>query len=329
MFIDYAKITVKAGSGGSGCSSFRREKYVPYGGPDGGDGGKGGDIILRADRQLTTLVDFKYKKHYKAQRGVHGKGKNKTGKNGDDIVLTVPLGTVIKENDEIVADLTEDGQTFVAARGGKGGRGNAHFVSATNRAPTRWEPGEAGDEKIIELELKVLADAGLVGFPNSGKSTFLSKISAAKPKIADYPFTTLEPNLGTVSRDDLLPFVVADIPGLIEGAHTGKGLGEQFLRHIERASILIFMIESVAEDIVKEYNILLNEIYQFDKDILDKPRIIAITKIDLIDNAKELNPEIDPLVPIVKISSVTGEGLDMLIDTITREIRKEGEKGTV
>ena len=320
MFIDYAKIKVKAGDGGSGCSSFRREKYVPLGGPDGGDGGKGGDIILKADSQLATLVDYKYKRHYKAQRGVHGKGKNKSGKNGEDIVMFLPVGTVIKEDEQVFADLTEDGQTFIAAKGGRGGRGNARFASSTNKAPTEWEVGEKGEEKILELELKILADVGLVGFPNSGKSTLLSKISAAKPKIADYPFTTLNPNLGAVSGKNFMSFVVADIPGLIEGAHTGKGLGEKFLKHIERAKILIFMIESTSDNIVDEYNTLKNEIYLFNQEILEKPAIMAVTKVDIAENPDKINPVFDEDIPVIKISSLTGEGLDKLINTIAEHL---------
>lgn len=320
MFIDYAKIKVKAGDGGSGCSSFRREKFVPFGGPDGGDGGKGGDIIVKADGNLTTLVDYKYKKHYKAQRGVHGKGKNKNGKNGEDIILTIPVGTVIKEDNEVIADIIENKQTFIVAKGGKGGKGNARFVSPANKAPTDWEVGEKGEEKTIELELKILADVGLVGFPNSGKSTLLSKISAATPKIADYPFTTLNPNLGAVKGKDSLSFVVADIPGLIEGAHSGKGLGEKFLKHIERAKILIFTIEAISENISEEFKVLKNEIHLFKKEILDKPRIIAITKIDLIENADIINPVFDENIPLVKISSLTGAGLDTLISTIAKHL---------
>jgi len=317
MFIDYAKIKVKAGDGGSGCSSFRREKYVPFGGPNGGNGGKGGDVIFRADANLTTLMDFKYKMSYKAKRGEHGKGKNKNGKSGDDIIITVPTGTVIKENGNTIGDLTENGQKIIAAKGGKGGRGNASFVSSTNRAPTRWEVGKEGEKKILELELKVLADVGLVGFPNSGKSTLLSKITAAKPKIAEYPFTTLHPNLGTVEKEDFISFVVADIPGLIEGAHSGKGLGDRFLKHIERAKILIFMLEAISKDLHHDYIKLKNEIKLFNKKILDKPKIIAISKIDLIKNPENLNPDFNEKTPIIKISSLKGKGLDRLVDTIS------------
>ena len=327
MFIDYAIIKVNAGDGGSGCSSFRREKYVPFGGPDGGNGGKGGDVIFRADANLTTLIDFKYKRSYKAKRGEHGKGKNKSGKSGDDIIINVPLGTVIKENGNTICDLTENGQKIIAAKGGKGGRGNASFVSSTDRAPTRWEVGKKGEKKILELELKVLADVGLVGFPNSGKSTLLSKISAAKPKIAEYPFTTLHPILGTVKKKDFISFVVADIPGLIEGAHSGKGLGDRFLKHIERAKILIFMLEATSKDLRLDYIKLINEIKLFNKEILNKPEIIAISKIDLIKNPENLNPDFNEKTPIIKISSLTGEGLNRLVDAISVLLNNKTTEG--
>jgi GTP-binding protein len=323
MFIDYAKIKVRAGDGGSGCSSFRREKYVPYGGPDGGDGGKGGDVIIMTDINIATLIDFKYKRNYKAERGQHGMGKNKYGKNGKDIIIKVPIGTVIKENGVAIYDLTEDGNKIIIAKGGGGGRGNTHFKTSTNQAPTYWEVGEKGEEKIIELELKVLADVGLVGFPNSGKSTLLSKISSAKPKIAEYPFTTLFPNLGTVQNEDFVSFVVADIPGLIEGAHEGKGLGDEFLKHIERTKILIFMIESITENILESYKKLKNEVKLFKKEILNKPRILVISKIDLIENPEKLDPVLDEEIPIIKISSISGKGLNELINAISNLLKNE------
>lgn len=323
MFIDYAKIKVKAGNGGSGCSSFRREKYVPYGGPDGGDGGKGGDVIIMTDINIATLIDFKYKRNYKAERGQHGMGKKKYGKNGKDIIIKVPVGTVIKENGITIYDLTEDGKKVIIAKGGRGGRGNSHFATSTQQAPTYWEVGEKGEEKILELELKVLADVGLVGFPNSGKSTLLSKISSAKPKIAEYPFTTLYPNLGTVQNEDYVSFVVADIPGLIEGAHKGKGLGDEFLKHIERTKILIFMIESITENILSSYKKLKNEIKLFNIDILNKPRLLVISKIDLIENPDKLNPVIDEEIPVIKISSISGKGLDELINAISNLLKNE------
>ncbi len=323
MFIDYAKIKVRAGDGGSGCSSFRREKYVPYGGPDGGDGGKGGDIIIMTDINIATLIDFKYKRSYKAERGQHGMGKNKYGKNGKDIIIKVPIGTVIKENGVAIYDLTEDGNKIIIAKGGGGGRGNTHFKTSTNQAPTYWEVGKKGEEKILELELKVLADVGLVGFPNSGKSTLLSKISSAKPKIAEYPFTTLFPNLGTVQNEDFVSFVVADIPGLIEGAHEGKGLGDEFLKHIERTKILIFMIESITENILESYKKLKNEVKLFKKEILNKPRILVISKIDLIENPEKLDPVLDEEIPIIKISSISGKGLNELINAISNLLKNE------
>ncbi len=317
MYIDYSKIKVKAGDGGSGCSSFRREKFVPYGGPDGGKGGKGGDIIIKANSNMTTLIDYNYKKSYKAQRGQHGKGKNKSGKKGDNIILKVPVGTVISKNGKIICDLIEDGQEFIAVYGGKGGRGNAVFATPTDQAPTRWEVGGKGEEKILELELKVLAEVGFVGFPNSGKSTLLSKISAAKPKIADYPFTTLHPILGTIEENNYKSFVAADIPGLIEGAHSGKGLGDRFLKHIERARILVFLIESISENINRDYNKLIKEIKLFNEEILHKSRIIVISKIDLVKDKEKINLDINEEIPIVKISSFTGEGLDKLVYTIS------------
>ncbi len=317
MFIDYSKIKVKAGDGGSGCSSFRREKFVPFGGPDGGNGGKGGDIIIKTNSNLATLIDYRYKKSYKAKRGQHGQGKNKNGKNGEGIILEVPIGTVVKEDGELICDLIEDAQEFIAAKGGRGGKGNAVFATSTDQAPTKWETGQKGEEKVLELELKVLAEVGLVGFPNSGKSTLLSKISAAKPKIADYPFTTLHPNLGTVAKDSYQTFVAADIPGLIEGAHKGKGLGDKFLKHIERAKILVFLIESVSNDISGDYNKLLNELGAFNEEILQKSRIVVISKIDLIKDKEGININLNDEIPVIKVSSFSGEGLEKLIYTIS------------
>ena len=253
MFIDHAKIHVKGGNGGSGCVSFRREKHVPKGGPDGGDGGKGGDVVVQAASQLSTLLDFRYRPNFKAERATHGKGSDKHGKGGKDLIVKVPLGTIIKENEEIIADLVEEGQSVIVAKGGRGGRGNARFVSSTTQAPRDWEPGEFGEEKILELELKLIADVGLVGLPNAGKSTLISKLSAARPKIADYPFTTLKPNLGIVKYRDTGTFVVADIPGIIEGAHYGKGLGLEFLRHIERTKLLLILVDCTSEDLNQEF----------------------------------------------------------------------------
>lgn len=332
LLIDYAKIYVKAGDGGNGCVSFRREKYVPKGGPDGGDGGKGGDVIIRADKDLSTLLDYRYKTFYKAKNGEHGRGKNQHGKNGVDIILLVPCGTIVKDaqTGEILADLVNHGDEVIVARGGRGGRGNAKFATPTNRAPRFAEKGEKGEEREIELELKLIADVGLVGFPNVGKSTLISRISAAKPKIADYPFTTLQPNLGIVKYDEFKSFVVADMPGLIEGARIGKGLGIQFLKHIERTKLLVIMIECVSPNPVKDYKTLLNEMKLFSPTLVEKPRIIAITKIDLAD--AKLRTKLDKInfednVPVIKISAVTGEGLKELIELMWSELTKlKGEK---
>ena len=327
LLIDRAKIYVKAGDGGNGCVSFRREKYVPRGGPDGGDGGRGGNVIIRADRNLHTLLDYRYKTHYRAGRGEHGRGKNQHGKDGEDIVLRVPCGTVVKDarTGEVIADLVKNGDEVIVARGGRGGRGNARFATPTNRAPRFAEKGEKGEEREIELELKLLADVGLVGFPNVGKSTLISRISSAKPKIADYPFTTLQPNLGIVRYGEFQSFTVADIPGLIEGAHLGRGLGIQFLRHIERTKVLVFMIESVSKNPVNDYKILLNELASYSKKLLEKPRIIAITKIDLADRKKrkelqEVN--FGDNIPVCMISSVTGDGLKELLNLMWSELNK-------
>lgn len=282
-FVDSASIFVQAGDGGNGCVSFRREKFVPKGGPDGGDGGRGGHVWLRTNRQLTTLLDFKYKNKYVAVRGVHGQGARKTGKDGGDIVIDVPCGTIVRnaETHEIIADLTGEDQEMLIARGGKGGRGNQHFATPVRQAPRYAEPGQKGEELTLEMELKLMADVGLVGFPNAGKSTLISVISAAKPKIADYPFTTLVPNLGIVRYDEYKSFVMADIPGIIEGAAEGKGLGLQFLRHIERTKILAVLVSADAHDIAEEYRTLLGELEKFNKGLLDKPRIAVITKMDI------------------------------------------------
>ncbi|MGH2574628.1 MAG: GTPase ObgE [Ignavibacteria bacterium] len=328
MFIDYAKIIIKSGDGGNGCVSFRREKFVPRGGPNGGDGGKGGDVIFQADNSLSTLIDFRYKKHYKAGSGKHGMGGDKTGKNGNDVIIKVPCGSIIKDipSGETLADLSNHGDKVIAAKGGKGGRGNAHFATSTNRAPRVAEPGIKGVEKEIEIELKLIADVGLVGLPNSGKSTLISKISAAKPKIADYPFTTLQPNLGIVKYNDFKSFVVADIPGLIEGAHLGKGLGIRFLKHIERTKVLVFLIDSTLlphkENKTEDYVTLLYELKCFDNKLLKKPRIVCFTKIDAITQQQKKN--LDKIkfekskqkAPVLKISSVSGENLQSLVNKL-------------
>jgi GTPase len=319
QFIDQATIFAIAGNGGNGAISFRREKYVPKGGPDGGTGGNGGNVIIRADRQLGTLLDFRYKRHYKAESGEHGRGKDQTGKTGVDVVLKVPCGTIVKDaqTDRVLADLVQDGSEVVVARGGKGGKGNAEFATSTNQAPRIAEPGTPGEECELLLELKLLADVGLVGFPNAGKSTLISTISAAKPKIADYPFTTLTPNLGIVRYAEGKSFTVADMPGLIMGAHEGKGLGIQFLRHIERTRVLVFLIESVSEDPKRDYEILLNELKRYDEDLANKPKIVALTKLDLFDAAavKRLKKvTFGRRVPVVRISSVSRTGLQDLLE---------------
>ena len=320
-FVDSASIFIQAGDGGKGCVSFRREKFVPKGGPDGGDGGRGGHVWLRTNRQLTTLLDFKYKKKYIADRGVHGKGARKTGKDGVDIVIDVPCGTIVRnaETHEILVDLTGQDQEILIARGGKGGRGNQHFATPTRQAPRYAEPGQQGEEMMLEMELKLMADVGLVGFPNAGKSTLISVISAAKPKIADYPFTTLVPNLGIVRYEEYKSFVMADIPGIIEGAAEGKGLGLQFLRHIERTKILAILVSLDALDIVEEYRTLLGELEKFDQGLLDKPRVVVVTKMDIAPEGFEI-PFFEEGIKVLPISSVSGQGLKELKDELWKEV---------
>ena len=319
-FIDYVKIFTRSGNGGAGSVHFRREKFVAKGGPDGGDGGRGGHIIIKGNKQLWTLLHLKYRKHVIAENGNNGEGGKRTGAQGKDQILDVPLGTIAKEaeTDVFLAEIVDDGQEAVITPGGKGGLGNDHFKTATRQTPQYAQPGEAGIERQVVLELKVLADVGLVGFPNAGKSTFLSVVSEAKPKIADYPFTTLVPNLGVVSYRDFKSFVVADIPGIIEGAAEGKGLGHRFLRHIERNSILLFMIPADTNDIDKEYDVLLTELQKYNPELLDKERILAITKSDLLDEElkEETMKSVPPEVPCILISSVTGEGIQSLKDQI-------------
>jgi GTP-binding protein len=318
-FIDYVKIHCKSGKGGPGSTHFLRTRTNPKGGPDGGDGGRGGHIILRGNSQLWTLLHLKYSKHVKAGNGMSGGGQLKTGADGKDNILEVPLGTVAKdaETGNVEFEITKEGETQILLKGGRGGLGNDHFKSPTNRAPRYAQPGESEQESWKILELKLLADVGLVGFPNAGKSTLLSVVSAAKPRIADYPFTTLQPNLGIVSYRDYKSFVMADIPGIIEGAHDGKGLGLRFLRHIERNSLLLFMVPVDSNDIEKEFTILLGELGKYNPELLDKPRLLAITKSDLLDDEllHEIKKEV-PDMPHVFISSVTGKGIDPLKDVI-------------
>ena len=313
MFIDVMKIRLKAGRGGDGAVSFRREKFVPKGGPDGGDGGNGGSIILRTNPQLTTLADYPYKRMYKAQNGVGGMSSRKFGKKGQDVILPVPQGTVIKdaETEQIIVDLVNPGQEYVIASGGKGGRGNVHFATSTNRAPRKAEHGRKGEERSIVLEVKLIADIGLVGEPNAGKSTLLSTISNARPEIANYPFTTLRPFLGIVSWKLDKSFVVADIPGLIAGAHEGKGLGHQFLRHIERTRILAYVIDASEDKIKDRLKMLKNELYSYSGVFLDRPSLLILSKKDIWPK-KIKKKEIPESIPVIEISSATGEGLDDL-----------------
>ncbi|HLT08996.1 MAG TPA: GTPase ObgE [Cyclobacteriaceae bacterium] len=325
-FIDYVKFCSRSGAGGAGSVHFRREKHVPKGGPDGGDGGRGGNIILRGNAQLWTLLHLKYKKHVIAENGKGGEGSRRKGADGKDVILEVPLGTLAKdaESGEVRCEITEDGQEIVLTPGGRGGLGNDHFKSATNQAPHYAQPGEPGIEEWIILELRLLADVGLVGFPNAGKSTLLSSISAAKPEIGDYPFTTLVPNLGVVSYRDDKSFVMADIPGIIEGAAEGKGLGLRFLRHIERNSILLFMVPADAKNVKEEYEILLNELKKYNPELLDKKGILAISKADMLDEdlMKEMEQELPKDIPSIFISSVSQYNLEKLKDLIWQAINQ-------
>jgi len=324
-FIDYVKIHCRSGKGGAGSKHFRREKYIAQGGPDGGDGGRGGHVIVRGNAQMWTLLHLKHKRHIKAGHGEGGSKNTSTGAEGEDIYVEVPLGTVAKdaETGETLFEITEDGEQQILAKGGRGGLGNNHFKNSTNQAPRYAQPGEDYEESWKILELKVLADVGLVGFPNAGKSTLLSVVSAAKPEIANYPFTTLVPNLGIVGYRDHKSFVMADIPGIIEGAHEGKGLGLRFLRHIERNSVLLFLVSADSDDIQKEYNTLLNELKQFNPELLDKDRILAISKADMLDD--ELKAEITkdlPELPHIFISSVAQQGLMELKDLLWNAINE-------
>ncbi|MDR0796425.1 MAG: GTPase ObgE [Tannerella sp.] len=325
-FVDYVKIFCRSGQGGRGSSHFRREKYIPRGGPDGGDGGRGGHIYLRADRNLWTLLHLKFERHIIATSGEGGSSKRSTGKDGEDRIIEVPCGTVAfdAETGEYICEVTDDRRTVLLLKGGRGGRGNTFFKTATNQAPRFAQPGEPSEERSIILQLKLLADVGLVGFPNAGKSTLLSIVTAAKPKIADYPFTTLEPNLGIVGYRDDRSFVMADIPGIIEGASEGKGIGLRFLRHIERNSLLLFMIAADSDDINRQYRILDSELTQYNPDLAGKNRVLAITKSDLIDD--ELREAISkdlPDIPYVFISSITQQGITELKDLLWQELNRE------
>ena len=348
MFVDTATVHVVAGTGGSGCVSFRREKSIPRGGPDGGDGGKGGDVIVEVDPHMRTLLDFRRRPHIRAGRGRHGMGANRTGRAGEDATIRVPAGTAIfdQETGEIVADLTGPGERAVVARGGRGGRGNARFASSTNQAPREWEPGEAGEERTLRLELKLIADVGLVGKPNAGKSTLLSVISAARPKIAEYPFTTLEPNLGLVQVGEYESCVVADIPGLIEGASEGKGLGHEFLRHIERTRVLLYLVDLTLDDPAAQLEVLRSELNAYSKALTGRPSALLLTKLDLVPGEdrivhlelRELPPEVlpeqrkdgdYPLVgglPCAAVSSVSGEGLAS-VRALISHLMPEGDAG--
>jgi len=314
MFIDLVTVRVTAGTGGSGCTSFRREKFAPMGGPDGGDGGKGGDVLIRGDANLSTLLDFTYRDHWEAERGEHGMGSNKTGKSGEDVILPVPPGTIIRDRDtgERIGEILEHGQEMRVAKGGGGGKGNTCFATATHQSPREWQPGEEGELRTLELELKLIADIGLVGQPNAGKSTLLSVISAARPKIADYPFTTLAPNLGVVQLSDSRTFVVADIPGIIEGAHEGKGLGLQFLRHIERTRILAFVIPIDAMEWQAEYDQLRSEVASYSAELAKTPHCVVFTKLDLW--GEEFVPELNApdAFGMYSISAPARQGLDAL-----------------
>jgi GTP-binding protein len=319
VFVDRAVIEVVAGTGGSGSEAMRRESGVPRGGPAGGDGGKGGDIVLRADAQLTTLLDYSYRRHYKGERGMHGEGSNRTGRSGEDLVLRVPPGTVAYDDEtgELLGELLEEGASVVIARGGRGGRGNARFKTATNQAPRRWEPGEEGEARRVRLELKLIADVGLVGEPNAGKSTLLATVTAARPKVAAYPFTTLEPNLGVVQLSDFRSFVIADIPGIIEGAHEGKGLGHQFLRHIERTRVLLLMIPVDVDDVQGEYERLRAELEAYSRDLAATPFLVGLSKTDLLGPDDELPAlEAEGALGVLAFSAVSGTGLPALLERL-------------
>ena len=331
MFIDRAKIHVQGGDGGNGVTAFRREKFVPRGGPSGGDGGRGGDVILVADASLNTLLHLRYNPRHIAQRGLHGEGSNRSGHTGDDLIVRVPVGTQIFDatTSELLHDLSHDGDRWLAARGGRGGFGNAHFTTSTNRAPRYHQTGSKGEELDLQLELKLLADVGLVGFPNAGKSTFISTVSAARPKIADYPFTTLEPHLGVVDLGDFRTFVIADIPGLIEGAHTGAGLGDRFLRHIERTKLLLHLVDvsSVSgRATVSDYETVNHELASYNQDLATRPQFVVATKIDALDEPERLESleqrALAEHKPFFAISSATGAGVRELVNAVAAKLEE-------
>lgn len=330
QFVDEAKVYIKSGDGGAGCLSFRREKFIPFGGPDGGDGGRGGSVIARCVNGLNTLVDYRFQQHFKARKGMHGKGSNRTGESADDLFLDLPIGTQIfdEESSLLLADLTEAGQTYIIAKGGKGGLGNAHFKSSTNQAPRLTIPGEPGEERTIRLRLKLLSDAGLIGMPNAGKSTFLASVSRAKPKIADYPFTTLTPHLGVVTvHDD--EFVLADLPGLIEGAHEGVGLGLRFLGHVERCGVLLHLVDSTQEDIAGAYRLIRHEIGEYEAELLEKPELVALSKADALD-AKTLAQRQQELAEasgskVYVISAASRLGVDALLNDMMHIVKGRNE----
>lgn len=324
-FADYAKMYLTAGNGGSGAVSFRREKYVPRGGPDGGDGGKGSDIMLRGNSNMNTLLDLRYKKFVKAGHGTNGSGSNRTGKDGDPIVFDVPLGTIAYEFEtrRHLGEVIEEGQEIVIAKGGQGGKGNSFFKTDVNQTPRYAQPGGSGEEIVVEIELKLIADVGLVGYPNAGKSTLLAALSNARPKIADYPFTTMEPNLGVVTFPDYRSFVMADIPGIIEDAHVGKGLGLQFLRHIERNKVLMFVITCMT-DVEHEYHVLINELKEYRQDLLDKPRIIVVSQMDLVSGFRM---EVEPSIPddVIYVSAATSHNMNELKEILWKKIQEAHE----
>ena len=330
-FIDEAKFFVKGGGGGKGCVSFRREKFVPKGGPDGGDGGNGGNVIIEASQKLSSLIDFRYRSHFLAEKGAHGQGKNKHGRNGKNLVISVPTGSLIKDSEtcETIADLVADGQKIIVAQGGKGGRGNTHFASSTNRTPRFAGKGIPGEERWLRIELKILADVGLIGLPNAGKSTLLSKLSAAQPKIASYPFTTLEPHLGVLQLKHHAPHIVADIPGIIEGAHIGAGLGHKFLKHIERTKMLLHILDASKpiSEVIADQQTIEQELSKFNKKLLGRRKLIVFNKIDLVEDEKQLEKLASIFakknISVLAISALTGSGIDALKQYVTETLEEE------